>query len=269
MCRSAIGPTLKDATRRVSVLVQHLAVAGEAIAPSCSLLEIELGDTAAAWRAAGFAVTAAGDCWCVHLGGVKIVLNEKGGGLWRMTVGSQLASAKTQQLESVQLAALPDYPQSTDSPSQHPNSCLGLGEVVLYAPHLGRFVEAMAACGISLKKPPKPMGDDHCVARYMLKCGASGQQLRLLVVGAKDPAATIDSNSSFWMVPAETEGVHLTGWLPLVRDLQQLTYNVPEIGSVKPAVQKGRQIATLKAKAIAGLTGTFAFLSDNGEPLFG
>ena len=139
----------------------------------------------------------------------------------------------------------------------------------MYAHDLTQFVEAMAACGVSLQKPPKPMGDAHCVARYMLRCGTSDQQLRLLVVGAKDPAANIDSDSSFWMLPAEAEGVQLTGWLPLVTDLQQLTSNVPETGSVKPAVQKGRQIATLKAKAIAGLTGTFAFLSDSGEPLFG
>ena len=41
-----------------------------------------------------------------------------------------------------------------------------------------------------------------------------------------------------------------------------------KIGEIKKAVQKGRQIATLKRGAIHNLTGTFAFLSDGEGDLF-
>jgi len=258
---------------RVATIVRHLARADKTANPSPSLLEIELGDTAAAWRAAGFTVTAGqlpATPPCVHLCGLKIVLNEQGGGVRRIVLGSQHTSLKW--FHGVRVEALPiqEYLHCSDSPPPHPNSCSRLGEVVLYAHHLTQFVDLMSACGVSLPKPPKLMGDDHCIARYMLCCGTSSQQLRLLVAGAKEPpASAMSANPNIWMLPNQGHTMQLTGWLPLVRDLHQLRNVVPQIGSVKTAVQKGRQIATLKSRAIAGLTGTFAFLSDTGEPLFG
>ena len=57
----------------------------------------------------------------------------------------------------------------------------------------------------------------------------------------------------------------LTGYLPLVGCFPP-PY-VEGLGPPKKAVQKGRQIATLKAGRIEGLTGTFAFLSEgDGKP---
>ncbi len=74
-----------------------------------------------------------------------------------------------------------------------------------------------------------------------------------------------------WMF-GTTEGVdvEVTGYLPVIRSMDALRAAVvAAVGERKRAVQKGRTIATLKQGSIAGLTGTFAFLSDGDGPIFG
>lgn len=53
-----------------------------------------------------------------------------------------------------------------------------------------------------------------------------------------------------------------------IEDHSQLKDAVSNVGEARDAIQPGRQIATLRRGEIKSLTGTFAFLSDNGSPLF-
>lgn len=268
------------AAARLSVLCKHLVTAplccedttltAEAtVAPrrisshGFTLEELELGDAPEVWERAGFHVSSG----YVQLGPVRVQLSGGGGGLRRLVFGSPPDRPAVPELLLPGLQAAASNAACTiavDS-GPHPNSCIGLGEVVLYAQQLLPFVRALAAAGVDTHRgrAPRPIkGGDHAIAMYFLG------DIRMLVCGPTDPAHPPAKNSHMWMFGRGEAEVELTGWLPIVSSMAALHATCAEVGAAKAAAQQGRSIATLRAGAIEGVTGTFAFLSDGDGPLF-
>jgi hypothetical protein len=224
-------------------------------------VELVLGDSVAAWTRAGFAVSdGTVDC------GVKVRLTGEGGGLHGIVFSSSGdAAAGPLKLPGVDAALVTHT--STEARS-HPNSCTRFGEVVLYAQRLDEFVSGLAQAGVTTHrgKPPKAMGDMR-LAQYFF----GSPRMRLLVAGPADADSDPTKNPPMWMFGrgAGRGSTELTGLLPIVRDMTALRAACEGLGDEKPAVQDGRTIATLRQGAVAGLTGTLAFLSDKpGEHLW-
>ena len=265
--------------RRVSRVAAHLqcqlrpASAAASHAHCFGIAEIVLGDSVAAWHAAGFKVQDN----LVALGGTVVRLTGEGGGLRRIVFDADADTAQalpTLSLPGVDAGVVsvsrPRAPKRALAPP-HPNSVCALGELVLYAQDIGAFVDALARAGIHTHKrrEPRPMGDTHLVATFFFKRGRT-QRTRMLVCGPRDPRAAPADNPPLWMF-GRGEGVggtELTGWLVVAASMDRLAGACAGLGSPKAAQQEGRSIATLRAGHVPELTGTFAFLSDADDELW-
>lgn len=149
--------------------------------------------------------------------------------------------------------------------SHHRNTCRGLGEITFYTRHLQQVVDGFAAAGVMTyrnKQPRALPGGAHRVAKYFF--GST----RVLITGPSDPTTpTIPPAvpQMAWMFgsgdAAAAAGLELTGWLPVVESIDAVVEACRAVGKPKPALQEGRSIATLKAGAVPGITGTVAFLA--------
>lgn len=240
------------------------------VASEWTLREVELHDTAAAWAAAGFHV----ESDCVAIGDLQVRLKNhpRAVGLSRLLLGSPTGAAIVVTAATAAVAEERGHEGAqAGALSENPNTCRLLGELVLYAQDLRAFVAALDRVGLATDRNrgiKQQKGSAHAVATYYLY-SVGGAQLRLLVFGPIDPASPASANPDIWMLGRGDGPLELTGWLPVVRDMAKLSGSIgPRLGEPKKALQKDRTIATLKRGAIAGLTGTFAFLSDGDAPLF-
>ena len=234
---------------------------------SWSITEIIVGDTKKAWQNAGFNVDEED---LVKLDNLKIRVNGGGGGLLGIVFGvtgedNDVGSTNNLYDPPVipGLSIFVEEQAKHFVSDKHPNTCFQLGELVLYSQNLYDTVNELQRVGVRTHKgmPPKEIkGGKHAVATFYLS-----NNLRLLLFGPIDPKHDRTTNPKTWMFGRsdDKDTVSLTGYLPICEDINRLHNSINgNIGKIKKALQKGRQIATLKDGTIKHLTGTFAFLSD-------
>ena len=232
--------------------------------------EIVVGDTVSAWRNAGYFVDTEN---IVNMNNVRVRLTEQGGGLNGIVFGAPMEKGISTLVQVPPIIAgvsvfVEEFrPEEAKVP--HPNTCKQLGELVLYAQDLYDFVQQFENVGIYThkQKPPRILkGGVYAVATYYFS-----NDLRLLIFGPTNVRHDSSKNPQLWMLGQGLEGakVELTGYLAICSDLKMLNVAIHgSIGKTKKAVQKGREIVTLKRGVINDLSGTFAFLSDGEGDLF-
>jgi hypothetical protein len=181
------------------------------------------------WRALGFTVTKT----TVRFGGVSIELGAAGRGItgWRLS-GLRAVGA---------IDGLPTQLDDGDAPAgsdEHPNGAVGLDHVVVLTPDFDRTAAELARAGLPLRRV------------HQLSAGLR-QGFRRLGPAILELVESPD---------AEGGPVRFWGLVVTVTDLDRLAADLGErLGTVKAAVQPGRQIATLRPSA--GLGEAMAFMS--------
>jgi hypothetical protein len=195
------------------------------LAPEISLAELHVADSPELWEALGFEVRDEQ----LQLGAVRIVLGAEGRGIVRWAVGGVTGD----------IDGLPTAPARTPSrpnPVPHPNGATGIDHVVITTPDFDRTAQALTQAGIPLKRTRDAGGSRQGFRRL-------GPAILELVEANKMPPGP----ARFW------------GLTLIVEDLQSLAGRLHDrLGEIKPAVQPGRHIATLRASA--GLGQPMAFM---------
>jgi hypothetical protein len=202
-----------------------------------TLVELQLGGTAAPWERLGFAT--AGDL--LRIGAVTL----------RYT-GSEPAGISGWTLAGVSpdadLDGLPTRPageaEEPAAPPAHPNGALRLDHVVVFSPALDRTFAALEAAGFDLRRTRDAGTPEHPLRQGFYRLG----EVILEVVGDVDPPGS----ARFW------------GLVVIVEDLDELAARFgQDIGAARDAVQPGRRIATVRESAGLGLP--VAFMSPQKE----
>lgn len=184
--------------------------------------EFEVADTADAWTAAGFTVDPDDVC---RIGGVRVRLvgRERGTGI----VGWALRGVPSDQpLDGIPTTSS-DAPSPT--PAEHANGAVSVDHVVLLSPDLKRTVAALADVDVH----PRRERDGQLGGRPMRQIFFRLGEVILEVVGSPD--VTGDGPSTLW------------GLTYVVQDIDATAAFFGErTASVKPAVQPGRRITTLR-----------------------
>ncbi len=197
--------------------------------PHPELAALEIGDSPERWAALGFRVTGK----AVTLGGVTIELGARGNGIvsWRLR-----GVAPTEDIDGlateVQSGARPAPAQA------HPNGAVGLDHLVVLTPGFDRTTSALADAGIQLRRIREAPGG---VRQGFRRLGP-------VILEVVETPGQSDGPARFW------------GLAVNVSDLDAVAARLGDrLGAVKPAVQTGRRIATLRDSA--GLSVAVAFMS--------
>jgi hypothetical protein len=187
-----------------------------------SVDEFDVADTADAWTSAGFTVDPDGVC---RIGGVRIRLTgrERGTGI----VGWSLRGVSSDQ----PLDGIPTTRSDTPppAPATHANGAVSVDHVVLLSPDLNRTVAALAAVDVH----PRRERDGQLGGRPMRQIFFRLGEVILEVVGAPD--VTGDGPSTLWGLTYVVQDIDATA-----------AFFGDRTAPVKPAVQPGRRITTLR-----------------------
>jgi hypothetical protein len=194
-----------------------------------ALADLTVADAPGAWSALGFELDGE-DC---AVGGVRIRLAGRGagGGL----VGWSLRELATTELDGLPTARSDRRPP--DEPVAHPNGVTGLDHVVAITPALERTVAALEAAGLDLRRireEPTPAGAPR---QAFFRVGPAVLEV------VQEPQEAIERGGAdrpafFW------------GLALLAPDLDATVARLGEqVGEIRPAVQPGRRIATLRRSA--------------------
>ena len=198
------------------------------------LAELAITDAPEAWSAIGFEVDDEGN---LDLGGVRIRLGGSENGDARGIVSWSLrgvnAMGSIDGLPSPVPRVLRPPPFAT-----HPNGATGLDHVVIFTPDFNRTAAAMQRAGMPLKRTREAPGNVRQGFRRL------GPAIVELVTSPKIEGA----DAFFW------------GLVVVVISLEELAERLGDhLGEIRPAVQPGRRIATLRDSA--GLSPAVAFMS--------
>ncbi|HSZ70738.1 MAG TPA: hypothetical protein VK756_10290 [Solirubrobacteraceae bacterium] len=205
-----------------------------------TLDELLLADEPARWSALGFTVTDG----CCQLGRVRVRLagSAAGRGIVRWSL-RDIAAYELDGLPTVRSDAPPPAPASA-----HPNGVLAIDHVVAMSPALDRTVAALQAAGLELRRireQPTPAGAPR---QAFFRLGAE------ILEVVQMPDAVLEREGGREQ-PARLWGLALT-----VADLDRAAQELgAHVGSIRPAVQPGRRIATLRRSA--GLAVPIALMS--------
>jgi hypothetical protein len=215
------------------------------VSSAASIDELVLADEPESWTALRFTVVAG----CAQLGKVRVRLagNEAGRGIlsWslRGIANVELDGLPTKRSESPVPAAAP----------AHPNGVLAIDHVVAFSPELDRSVRALQAAGLDLRRireQPTPAGAPR-QAFFRL-----GEEILEVV---QEPDSVLEQHGGADH-PARLWGLALA-----VEDLDRAVEGLGEnVGSIRPAVQPGRRIATVRRAA--GLAVPVALISRPADP---
>jgi hypothetical protein len=215
------------------------------VSSAASIDELVLADEPESWTALRFTVVAG----CAQLGKVRVRLagNEAGRGIlsWslRGIANVELDGLPTKRSESPVPAAAP----------AHPNGVLAIDHVVAFSPELDRSVRALQAAGLDLRRireQPTPAGAPR-QAFFRL-----GEEILEVV---QKPDSVLEQHGGADR-PARLWGLALA-----VEDLDRAVEGLGEnVGSIRPAVQPGRRIATVRRAA--GLAVPVALISRPADP---
>jgi hypothetical protein len=194
--------------------------------------ELTVADAPAAWSALGFAVE--GDTCVVGEVRIRLAGPEAGEGL----AGWALRGVESNELDGL-ATARSDRPPPGEPPA-HPNGITALDHIVAITPVLERTVSALRGAGLDLRRirgEPTPAGAPR---QAFFRLGAT------ILEVVQEPAEAIeragaDRPAFFW------------GLAFLAPDLDATVAGLGDrVGEIRPAVQPGRRIATLRRSA--GLT---------------
>ena len=197
---------------------------------SARLVGLTLADAPERWEALGFATP-------LTLGGVQLALGARGRGIVSWTLAGVQVSGDLDGL-ATETTSEP----GPDSAHAHPNGAVGLDHVVVVTPDFERSSAALDAAGMALRRIRHV---DVSGARPSFRQGFRrlGPAILELVEARDAPPGP----ARFW------------GLVVIVSDLDALGQRLGErLGPVKPAVQPGRRIATLRREA--GLGAAVAFM---------
>lgn len=202
---------------------------------SAALSALEIADPAERWAALGFDVRD-GSVW---LDGIELRLGHAGQGVvgWSL-VGIDPLSPDLDGLATEVAEAGPRIE------SAHENGAIGVDHVVVLTADFERTVSALARAGLELRRIREVPGTGLRQGFRRL-----GPAILELVEAPDAPAGP----ARFW------------GLVIVVRDLDALAERLGDrLGQIKPAVQPGRRIATLRPSA--GLTPAVAFMDPETQP---
>lgn len=207
-----------------------------------TIAEIALADEPERWESLGFAVSGA----AVQIGSVRIALVGKDAG--RGILVWSLHGVASVELDGLP-TALADVPAARLEANEHPNGVTAIDHVVAMSPDLDRSVGALQAAGLDLRRireQPTPAGAPR-QAFFRL-----GEVILELV---QEPAEVVAARPDGASGPARFWGLAL-----LSDDLEHTVAQLGEHSSeIRPAVQQGRRIATLRRSA--GLAAPVALMS--------
>ncbi|MGI8715712.1 MAG: glyoxalase [Solirubrobacteraceae bacterium] len=207
--------------------------------PRPELAALAIADPPERWRALGFAIDERDR---VVLGGVELALGGAGGagagqagaGITGWTLRFVRAGGDIDGLATSVTAEPSGRAGRLGPPSPHPNGALGVDHVVIVTPDFDRSVSALAQRGLALRRIRRA-GDRRQGFRRL------GPAIMEIVEAPEAPAA------GFWGLTLVLADLRAPGALLAA-----------QLGEIRPAVQPGRQIATLRAGA--GLSARVAFM---------
>jgi hypothetical protein len=207
-------------------------------AAAVTIDEIVLADQPERWRSLGFDV----DGERVQLGGVfiRLVGDDARSGAAPAVLGWSL-----REIGSTELDGLPTTRSSSSPPAlapAHPNGVVAIDHVVAMTPALDRSVRVLGDAGLDLRRireQPTPAGAPR---QAFFRLGAEILELVQEPPEVSERAGGTDRPAFFWGLALRSE------------DLERTVEGLGErVGSVRPAVQPGRRIATLRRSAGLGV----------------
>jgi hypothetical protein len=210
--------------------------------------ELVIADEPERWTVLGFKVVGG----CCQLGTVRVRLAGRG-------AGRGIACWSLRAIAGVELDGLPTARSESPVPPvapAHPNGALAIDHVVAMSPALDRTVRALQAAGLDLRRireQPTPAGAPR---QAFFRLGAE----ILEVVQEPDGAVKRGGGAA--------RSARLWGLALVVEDLDRTVESLgSHVGSIRPAVQPGRRIATLRRSA--GLAVPIALMSPRAAPATG
>jgi hypothetical protein len=202
--------------------------------------ELAVADEPERWSALGFSVLDG----CCPVGTIRVRLVGRGAG--RGIVGWSLRAVTSVDLDG--LATTRSQAPTRIAAAAHANGVVALDHIVAMSPVLDRTVVALQSAGLTLRRIrelPTPAGAPR-QAFFRL-----GEEI-LEVIQEPDRTAEED--------PRNERAARLWGLAFVVEDLDGAVKRFgADVGPVHPAVQRGRQIATLRRSA--GLAVPVALMS--------
>jgi hypothetical protein len=210
--------------------------------------ELLVGDDAERWGELGFTVSE--ECRC-EIGGVRLrFLGDDANDSSRRGIrGWALREIATTELDGLP-TTVSEHPPRAPAPA-HPNGVVAIDHIVAASPSLDRSVDALRRAGLDLRRvrdEPTPAGAPR---QAFFRLGAEILELIQEPEDAIRRAGGPNHPARFWGLAVRVEDLDRTVGL--------LGSNVSEI---RPAVQTGRRIATLRRSA--GLTVPLALMSAPG-----
>lgn len=223
---------------------------------SLTVDEIHVADAPDAWARAGFTVDSAGDAApCCRVGGVRIRLvgSHHGSGIVGWSLGG-LPAGFSGELDGIATARSDDCgaatastptevnpaaPASTSThapraaPAEHSNGVTAIDHVVLLSPDPDRTVAAMEALGEHPRRERRGELGGQPIRQIFFRFG----EVIVEVVGA--PAAAGDGPSTLWGITYDTADIDATA-----------AFFGERTAPVKPAVQPGRRITTVRHREL-------------------
>jgi hypothetical protein len=210
---------VRDRSRRTARRVTFAAMSGP------QLTELHVADPPERWEALGFTVNDGQ----LALGGLRLTLGGPGQGITRWAIHG---IPPTNAIDGLPTTPAPPPPQLS-FPTTHPNGATGIDHVVVLTPDFDQTAAALEAAGMPLRREAERNDRRHGFRRL-------GPAILELV-------EVPDGAPRFW------------GLVVVVEDLDALAERLGErLGPIRPAVQPGRRIATLRADA--GLEEAVAFM---------
>ena len=199
--------------------------------PGATLDELTIADAPETWAALGFAVD---DDVC-RVGAVRIRLVGRGAG--RGIVRWALRDVASTELDGLPTTRSQQPPPADPQPA-HPNGIASLDHVVAFTPQLDRSVAALQAAGLDLRRireQPTPAGAPR---QAFLRLGGEILEVVQAPPEAIERTGGLGGPALFWGLALVAPDLDVTA--------AQLGDHV---GEIRPAVQPGRRIATLRRSA--------------------
>lgn len=189
--------------------------------------ELQVADTAEAWRRAGFTVDADAVC---RVGGVGLRLlgHEQGTGIVSWSLRG-LPDGWAGELDGIPTAAWHGDPAT---PGAHPNGVIAIDHVVLLSPDLRRTVESLAAVGVRPRRERDGELGGRPIRQVFFRLG----EVIVEVVGS--PTTAAEGRSSLWGITYVVSDIDAT-----------VAFLGEHTTPAKDAVQPGRRITTLHHRA--------------------
>jgi hypothetical protein len=225
-------------------------VTGDRPANPGRLIELRVADEPDAWAAAGFAV----EDGVVPLGNVAIhptgvpASGPRGITGWSLT-GVAVADGSLDGLATV-IGGTAAAERATPAAS-HPNGATGIDHVVVATPDLERTIAACEHAGLVLRRIREVPGGASSLRQAFFKLG---DVVLEVVSGAEPSGQTVEE------APATFFGLAVD-----VADLDATARLLGDgLGAVRPAVQRGRRIGTLRHRRF-DLSVAIAAMDDHAE----